>query len=521
MRAGETGRVARAGDPLRAPPEGAAPDVEAPLAYRAVRGGLWVALSSWWMIAAGFAANIALTRILAPEAFGVFALAMFFAQALRLQPRLGLGYAYGQHSRSDAEARATFVTMDLGAAAAGMALTLAAAPVLLALGYEALTVRVAMALGAAATLESLTTTGTTLLEKELRFGPVSLLQGIVFPLSYAPALWLATRGEGVWSLVAQNMTYNALYLLGVLGILAVGRARGAGERRGGWRVSRALAGQFLRFGAGVGIGLLGVMLLAQLDSLLVGSLAGVALLGYYDRAYRTAQWPGTLLNALIARTGFYTFARLQDDGPRLGRALRMMVWALAALALPISLVVFASAPELMALLYGERWLPSAPYLRILALVAGARPLVDNANMLFSAVGKPWLTARLTAIQVGVLAIVGLPLVWRWGAYGACLSVAAATVTGLALVLRRLDRLACAGVSRELLIPALAAVVAAAGALLLDHLPVIASVALPLRAALKAGAVAGLFGLVLVAAQARLVRERVAYVWRLARAGLAA
>ena len=93
---------------------------------------------------------------------------------------------------------------------------------------------------------------------------------------------------------------------------------GWGRLRGlGWRFRRDLARRF-RFGAGVGLGLLGDAPHAagQPDG---GSLR-IAALGYYDRAYRTAQWPGTLLTALIARAGFYTHARLQDDAERLAGA---------------------------------------------------------------------------------------------------------------------------------------------------------------------------------------------------------
>jgi len=485
-----------------------------PLAYRAVRGGIWVALSSWWTIVVGFIANIALTRMLAPEAFGVFALAMFFAQVLRVQPRLGLGYAYGQHPRTDGETLGTFLAMDLGAAAAGLALILAAMPVLLALGYEALTVRVAVLLGLAATVESVTNTGVTLLEKELRFGQVSLVQAAMFPLSYAPAIWLAVHGEGVWSLVAQNVTYSVLYLAGVAGLLVSERRCLPGLP---WGFSGHLAREFLRFGAGVGLGLLGVTLLTQVDNLLVGSLAGVTALGYYDRAYRTAQWPSTLLNALIARTGFNTYAHLQDDPERLGRALGMMVWLIAALALPVALGVFAAAPDLLTLLYGERWLPSAPYLRVLALVAGARPLVDNANALFAAVGKPWLAARLSGAQVVVLAVAGLPLVWRFGALGACVAVALAAGVGLFLVIRRLEAVS-PGAPQELLMPALAAVLSLMGTLAVCALPQVGALVPAARVVVKAGCAVALFVAALGVAQPRQARERVAYVWRLARAG---
>jgi len=59
---------------------------EEPLAFRVVRGGLFVAASSYFNILFGFLANLVLTGLLAPEAFGTFALAMFFFSLLNLHP---------------------------------------------------------------------------------------------------------------------------------------------------------------------------------------------------------------------------------------------------------------------------------------------------------------------------------------------------------------------------------------------------------------------------------------------------
>jgi len=47
---------------------------EEPLAFRVVRGGLFVVASSYFNILFGFPANLILTRLLSPECFGVFSL---------------------------------------------------------------------------------------------------------------------------------------------------------------------------------------------------------------------------------------------------------------------------------------------------------------------------------------------------------------------------------------------------------------------------------------------------------------
>ena len=88
------------------------PENNPPLSTRAVRGGLWITVSSCWVFGFGFAANIFLTRLLPTEAFGGFALAMFFTQLLRLQPKLGLGFAFAQHQGTTGQSLGTYFFME-------------------------------------------------------------------------------------------------------------------------------------------------------------------------------------------------------------------------------------------------------------------------------------------------------------------------------------------------------------------------------------------------------------------------
>ncbi|MGB9873290.1 MAG: oligosaccharide flippase family protein, partial [Anaerolineae bacterium] len=392
------------------------------------RGGLWVAVSSYWTIGFGFVANIILTRLLSPEAFGTFALAMFFAQLLRLQPKLGLGYAFGQHKETAGESVGTYAALEAGASVSGVALMALATPVLLRLGYDRLVVWTAIVLAFAAMLEGLNTIAGTLLERELRFGPTSLYQSIIFPLSYLPAFWLATHEGGVWSLVAQTTTYSLLYL----GLWWVARRNAPHLWAERWRFRWGLARHFLQFGATTGLWLMAGMLFSQLDNFFIGTFAGVTALGYYDRAYRMAQWPGLLLNAVLARPAFYTYARLQDDRPRLEKTVTMLTWAIGMVAVPLAIAVFIAAPEIVVLLYGERWRPSALFLQILIAFFAVRPHLENVGVLLNAMGKPARAATLLWSQVGVLGVAGIPLTMRWGALGTCGAVGLALLVGMVL-----------------------------------------------------------------------------------------
>ena len=486
---------------------------ETPLAYRAVRGGLWVAMSSYWQIGVGFVANIFLTRILFPEAFGTLALAMVFAQILRLQPRLGLGRAFAQHRGTDGRSLGTYLVLEGAAAGLSLALGVLAVPVLLWLNYGEAVAWVSLALLVGGILESLAAVGSTVLDKELRFAQSSLVQGIAFPLSYVPAFWMALHDGGVWSLVAQNLVFNGLFFLGIWWVL-LRQGRLPAFRT--WRFDRTLAWRFLGFGITVGLVTFIGLLLTQLDNFYIGTFVDARELGFYDRAYRLAQWPVLLMNALLTRAAFFTYARLQDDPVRLRRTAEMVLWLVITVSMPVLLALIVTAPDLLTLLYTARWLPSTLFLRILVIFALVRPLMLNANTFFIAVGKPNLTVRYNLVQLAVLALAGYPLTVRWGALGTALAVGLMLSVGVALSYRRMAQEIGANLLRFLAGPALAGGILLAGYWWLNRNTGLTELPLAVRVAVKGLYAVGGFGALTFLLQPRQSRERLGYVLRLAR-----
>lgn len=487
---------------------------ETPLAYRAVRGGLLVALSSYWTLGFGFVANIFLTRLLSPADFGTFSLGMFFAQLFRLQTKLGLNYAFGQHKETSGTSVGTYAALDTAAALCGLLLMGVAAPVLRLLGYDHLVVQAALVLALAASMEGVASIAGTLLEKGLHFGTISLYQFITFPLSYIPAIWLATHGGGVWSLVSQTTTYS-FFLLFLWWIL---RRTEPGLWAEPWQFNFDLARRFLRFGAMTGLWLMAGMLFSQLDNFLIGTFAGVTALGYYDRAYRMAQWPGLLFNAVLLHPAFYTYARLQDDRPRLEKTAAMLTWAIGMVAVPLAIAVFIAAPEIITLLYGERWLPSALFLQILIAFFVVRPHLENAGVLLNAMGKPARAATLLWAQVGVLGIAGLPLTLRWGALGTCAAVGLALLVGILLAYHYIRQEVSVNPGSVLVVPLLAGAVTLAGYAVALHFVPMDGLGLLARLLVKAGWSVGAFYALAFVLQPREMGERARYVWELTRGG---
>jgi PST family polysaccharide transporter len=484
-----------------------AEQTELPLATRVVRGSIWVSLGSYWNLAFGFAINIILTRLLTADMFGLYAYALFFSSLFSIQSKLGLGFGYS-HSRDNTDQNlSTYCAMEFLAALSGFLLMLIATPFL-----PASVRQLAMVLSAIAIVQGLSSTFGLLMERELRFKQTSLLGILVNMVSYIPAVLLALNGAGVWSLVAQNIV-----------------AGGLGFVVGGWLIRNQLsriwhaqikfdklfARALLRFGTIAGLSLFAAGLLTQLDNYIVATFVSITALGFYDRGYRLAQWPTQLFGGLTSRVGFYTYAKLQNDIPRLQKMMTFMLWTISAIALPLALMLFIAAPDLLVFLYTEYWLPAAPYLRILALVSAVRPMWENAGTLLIAIGKPNLSTRFTIIQVIVLGATGVPLTMAFGVIGTCIAVALAVIVGVILVYRYLSREITLNLWSIVGIPLLICAVILLGYAAINQLTPINSLPVALRLISKVLYTGITFYGLIYLLQPAITRERVRYIWQMA------
>lgn len=492
------------------PPEQGKP--EEPLAYRAVRGGVWVVAGSYWSIGVGFIANILLMRLLTPAVYGEFALAMFFYTLLQLRGKIALNYAFAQQKAVTGETVGTLFALDLFFGWGGVLLALIAAPILLHLGYPPAVAWIMVTLAVLSGLESFAGVFGVVLESTLRFKPVSVIGGLAMPLSYLPAFAFALSGRGEYSLVAQAVAFS-LISLAASGLYIAFAQRDLFRLR--WRYNPRLAWNYVRFAAVTGLGNYVASLVTQADNFILGTLSGTTTLGYYDRAYRIAQWPSLLLSALVGRAAIFTYSRLRDDPVRLQRAATMVLWISANVAAPVALALFLSAPELVPFLFGAQWTPAVPILRVLLLLAVLRPIWENIGALFIGSGRPRSVIEISVLQLLILALAGVPLTLTAGALGMAVAVVLAIGGGLAMAYWMLRRSLSLDVRSILFGPVLASFLTvltywALVRLIGSNHPLLVAIAW------KIGWALGSFFLFSALLQPALFRERITYVWRLLR-----
>jgi PST family polysaccharide transporter len=277
----------------------------------------------------------------------------------------------------------------------------------------------------------------------------------------------------------------------------------------------SLARHFLHFGLAIGIMSLLSGLVTRLDSFLIGTFVGEAQLGFYDRAYRITEWPALLTSALLSRTALLTYARLQDDPVRLRKTISMVTWLSLSVTLPITLAILVAAPDLLLLLYGQDWLPSAPFLQVLMLYAVLRPMWLNASNLLAALGKAQVMARNNLIQLVVLASVGALATWLWGALGTSLAVGIALLLSMLFAYRQVVRETSLAFTDIAATPLVAGALTLGGYFLLSHYVDLTDLNVAVRLLVTASYTALAFGAMLFAMEPRALRARLSYIWRLA------
>jgi O-antigen/teichoic acid export membrane protein len=447
------------------------------IARQAVRGAAFVLASSYTNMGLGVVYGIIMARLLDPRHFGVFALAMFFYGLLDVRGKLGLDYAFIHRQPATTELVATHWTLQMGASALTLSLTGIGALIFRRLDYPPETAALMVGLAGAMLVEAAGSTARAGLEKDLAFGHSTLVVTTSLALSYLAGVGLALAGAGAWALAGQ-LAANAAF--STVGFWWAYRRR---LPREGLRLKfdRGLARWLLRFGATLAVGAIATTVLLQFDNFLVGTLVGAVALGYYTQAYKVAQWPTGLVTHIIARAALPTYARLQNDPVRLSKAYEISLWAILTFATPLALAIFATAPDFLRLLFGEKWLPSALLLRCLIGYSVLRPLLDDTGGLFTAIGRPGRTTTVLATQAGVLVAFAVPLTLAYQAVGTAVAVGGAFVIGVALAYYFVSHTLAVPLGRLFMPPALAAAVSLAltftlsSAVSLDGLPLLARV----------------------------------------------
>ena len=236
--------------------------------------------------------------------------------------------------------------------------------------------------------------------KELEFKFISIVNIVCVVAGAILTVLLALWGFGVYCLVygmlfqalAMQLTY-AISGFGKYKILFYCKLKDIADylKIGGFQVGT----QVLDYAA------------AKLDIFLIGRFFGMELLGIYNLAKELILRIIHIINPIITNVATPAFAKIQDNVPLMQNTYLRILKLLSSLNFPIFFLFFVFAEPITLLVYGEKMMGVALFLRILSMWGLLNSVGNPAGILMVSLGRTdlgfyWALIRISATTAAIL-----------------------------------------------------------------------------------------------------------------------
>jgi len=307
----------------------------------------------------GIIRNIILARLLAPEDFGLLALALVLIQGMDSLTHVGIdNYLIQNDKITDTIVRnAWFLNIVRGVVLTLFALVIC--PFYSQIINEPATLQILWIVAFKPFLDGIKNPGYILAEREIRFGKISTYEILCAFLEVVVVVviaWFIRDAEALalgllfGSLLKTMLSFFFFPIIGLPQFDLTHQVK-----------LLAVAKYFVVIAAGT-------LVMAQGDNLIIGAVEGSKSLGLYVIAYQLALIPVLFLQDIANRVALPVFSSLQNEKERLRSVLSDVMQLQLAIIIPFVLVLSVFAHELIITLYGDKWEEAGSVLRALVFV---------------------------------------------------------------------------------------------------------------------------------------------------------
>lgn len=370
------------------------------------RGALWMIGVNVVRRGLGIISTIILARLLAPDAFGLVAMAHVLITMFQVLTEFGFDIALIQKRDVTDEHYNTAWTFNvIFGLASSLLLVVLAVPAADFYGEPAITpITAALALGMA--IRGFENIGIVNFRKHLDFHKEFKFYAIGKISAFIVTITVAVITRSYWALVVGTLT-NRCATLGASYYLHDFRPRFSIARR------REL------FSFSIWMFLNNTLRFFRIRGadFIVGRMLGPFSLGLFTVSQEISNLPPEQVIAPINRAIFSGYAKLSHDRNRLAAAYINVIGVIALIAFPMTIGIAAVSKLAVPVLLGVQWLDAIPLVQLLAVVGLINSLNSNAGSTFIALGRPHIEVTLQAVSVAVLVPTAIFLVTRVGILG--------------------------------------------------------------------------------------------------------
>lgn len=371
-----------------------------------VRGVAWTAAIKWLTQLITWGMTVVVARLLAPSDYGLVGMAAIYINLFTLFSEFGIGTAVVTLQDLTEDQVSQLNTLSLFLGLLGFVVSAAAAIPLERFFHAPNLPLVVIVLSGGFVVSSLRTVPYSLLQKELRFKLLAVIEGIQGIVQALVTLILAFLGFGYWALV-----------LGILSFSVTPTCLTLIWRRHSFAFPKfSSLRRAIHYSRHLVIGRLCWASYNDSDFIIAGRVLGEAQLGAYTLAWTLAHTPIEKLTTLVNRVTPSVFAKVQTDPEALRRYLRNITGVMGLVIFPATIGMALVAPEFVPLVLGSKWSGVVLPLELLALHAVIRSNLILLGPILNVIGEERLV-MWNSVAAMIILPTSFYLGSRWGTTG--------------------------------------------------------------------------------------------------------
>ena len=366
------------------------------------RGALWLFAGNTGNQILSFIFGIVLARLLAPEDFGMLVTIQVFTGLAGFIAGGGMGQALVRAKDVTKEDYNVVFTLQLMIGCVIYAVFFSLAP-WFATWYENPLYEILLRVSALSfLLRPFVNLPASILYREMRFKAQAILRIASLLISSAVSISMAFDGFGVWSLIIGGISGSVASLFVLIPLT-------------GWRPGISLQfrrGEALaRYGFLVSLNDIVEYFRAQTTNFILSRTSGPAAVGLFNKADSLARIPHDTITGSVYQVLFRALAKEQDNKDASRYLFFRSISLVTVYVTPLYVFAFWLAEPLISIVYGEKWLPAAAPLAILALAGPFRTITNMSGAVLSArnwLGKELIVQIILTVLVVVFTLVAQP-----------------------------------------------------------------------------------------------------------------
>ncbi|UPZ37801.1 lipopolysaccharide biosynthesis protein [Sphingobacterium sp. PCS056] len=342
-----------------------------------ISGVFFTALAKYANLIISLVVTAILARLLAPDQFGVVAIATVAIAFLNLIADIGLSATVIQHKELDRKALSALFSLSVYITLLLSLIFFLCAGVF-ANWYDQPELRpICQWLALSLLFSGITVVPNALFYRDRLFKAIALRSLVIQLVGGAMSVVAAYQGYGVYALII-NPIFSSILIFGI------------SYAKFPLKFTFSFSLQALRpiFSYSFYQFLFNIInyFSRNADTLLIGKYLGMVPLGYYDKSYRLMSLPLQNITQVITPVIHPILSLHSKDLGYLNRVNLKLVSFLALIGFPLAIFLYFSSEELILLFFGPQWELAIPTFKILSLTVGIQLVLSSSGSIFQTAG---------------------------------------------------------------------------------------------------------------------------------------